>query len=50
MEILHCLILVDCYNGDQMEPMVYHARTLTKSIPFRAIIRAIRRHAFLSSP
>lgn len=44
------LILVDCYDGDQMEPVVYHARTLTRPIRFRAIIHAMKSHAFAVSP
>ena len=49
-KISHRLIVVDCYDGDQMEPMVYHAHTLTKPVSFRAIIHAIGTQAFAVSP
>jgi hypothetical protein len=41
---------VDCYDGDNREPIVYHSNTLTKPIRFRDIIIAIETQAFTSSP
>jgi len=41
---------VDCYDGKNMEPIVYHANTLTKPITFREIIFAIETQAFTVSP
>ncbi|CAF3803090.1 unnamed protein product [Rotaria sp. Silwood1] len=41
---------MDCYDGDNMEPIVYHGNTLTKPIPFREIILAIKTEAFTTSP
>jgi hypothetical protein len=41
---------VDCYDGKNMEPIVYHANTLTKPIAFREIIFAIETQAFRFSP
>ena len=47
---MHVFILVDCYDGDDMEPIVYHGHTLTVSIQFREIISAIQTVAFETSP
>jgi hypothetical protein len=44
------LILVDCYDGHHMEPIVYHGNTLTVPITFREIITAIETVAFTASP
>lgn len=41
---------MDCYDGDDMEPIVYHGNTLTKPITFREIICAIETQAFSVSP
>ncbi len=42
--------LVDCYDGDDMEPIVYHGNTLTVPITFREIVTAIQTEAFTASP
>ncbi|CAF1576103.1 unnamed protein product [Rotaria magnacalcarata] len=41
---------MDCYDGDNMEPIVYHGNTLTTPITFREIIMAIKPEAFSVSP
>ncbi len=41
---------MDCYDGDNQEPIVYHGHTLTKPITFREILIAIETVAFESSP
>jgi len=41
---------VDCYDGDDMEPIVYHGNTLTVPITFREIVTAIQTEAFTASP
>ncbi|CAF1523086.1 unnamed protein product [Adineta ricciae] len=41
---------LDCYDGDDMEPIVYHGKTLTKPITFRDAISAIETVAFTASP
>ena len=43
-------ILVDCYDGDGGEPIVYHGHTMTVPIQFREIIAAIETVAFEASP
>ncbi len=47
---IYYLIIVDCYDGDHTEPIVYHENTLTKPITFREIIHAIETQAFSVSP
>ncbi|CAF1285163.1 unnamed protein product [Adineta steineri] len=41
---------MDCYDGDNMEPIVYHGKTLTRPITFRETILAIETQAFEISP
>ncbi len=41
---------IDCYDGQNMEPIVYHGNTLTEPILFRDIIIAIESVAFTASP
>ncbi len=43
------MIEVDCHDGD-IEPAVYHRKTLTSKVPVRDIFRAIQKYAFVSSP
>ena len=40
---------VDIYDGDA-EPIVYHGKTLTGSVPVRAVCVAIASYAFMASP
>lgn len=42
--------LVDCYDGELMEPIVYHGHTMTVPILFRDILIAIESEAFTLSP
>ena len=39
-------VLVDCWNGDDDEPVIYHGHTLTSKILFKDVIEAINEHAF----
>lgn len=41
---------MDCYDGDDMEPIVYHGNTLVRPITFREIINVIKTEAFTVSP
>ncbi|KAL3841781.1 hypothetical protein ACJMK2_019882 [Sinanodonta woodiana] len=41
---------LDCYDGSNGEPVIYHGYTLTSKILFRDIITAIRDYAFVASP
>jgi len=41
---------IDCWNGNNNTPIVYHGYTLTKKIKFADVLPAIRNHAFWRSP
>lgn len=41
---------LDCWDGDDGQPMIYHGHTLTTKIPFRPVVEAIHRSAFVTSP
>ncbi|NWY42840.1 PLCZ1 phosphodiesterase, partial [Sylvia atricapilla] len=40
---------IDCWDGHNNEPVVYHGHTLTSKIPFRSVIHVIDKYAFMSS-
>ncbi|NXO27285.1 PLCZ1 phosphodiesterase, partial [Cisticola juncidis] len=40
---------IDCWDGNNNEPLVYHGHTLTSRIPFRSVIHVIEKYAFMSS-
>ncbi|XP_053944699.1 1-phosphatidylinositol 4,5-bisphosphate phosphodiesterase zeta-1 [Cuculus canorus] len=40
---------IDCWNGSNNEPIVYHGHTLTSKIPFRSVIQVIDKYAFMVS-
>ena len=41
---------LDCWDGEDGEPIIYHGHTLTSKILFREVVEAVRDHAFKSSP
>ena len=41
---------MDCYDGEDMEPMVCHGNTLMVPVPLRDILIAIKSEAFTVSP
>ena len=41
---------VDCWDGLDGEPIIYHGHTLTSQIKFHDVITATRDHAFDVSP
>ncbi|XP_078572627.1 1-phosphatidylinositol 4,5-bisphosphate phosphodiesterase delta-1-like [Branchiostoma floridae x Branchiostoma japonicum] len=41
---------LDCWDGDDGEPVIYHGYTLTSKVLFRDVIEAIGRYAFKASP
>jgi hypothetical protein len=47
--IFICCFSVDCWDGSNSEPEVYHGHTLTSHILFKDIIIAVRDHAFVTS-
>ncbi|XP_005230695.1 1-phosphatidylinositol 4,5-bisphosphate phosphodiesterase zeta-1 [Falco peregrinus] len=40
---------IDCWDGSNNEPVVYHGYTLTSKIPFRSVIHVIDKYAFVAS-
>ncbi|XP_022097790.1 inactive phospholipase C-like protein 2 isoform X2 [Acanthaster planci] len=40
---------LDCWDGGNGEPIIYHGHTLTSKISFKAVIEAINQHAFETS-
>lgn len=50
----HCLypcflILVDCWDGPDDLPIIYHGHTLTSKIKFLDVLHTIKEHAFVTS-
>ncbi|KAM9029867.1 1-phosphatidylinositol 4,5-bisphosphate phosphodiesterase zeta-1 [Ara ararauna] len=37
---------IDCWDGSNNEPVVYHGHTLTSKIPFHSVIQVIEKYAF----
>ena len=37
---------VDCWDGPNGEPMVYHGHTFTSKIPFREVVSTLGKYAF----
>uniref|UniRef100_A0A8C6N977 Phosphoinositide phospholipase C n=1 Tax=Melopsittacus undulatus TaxID=13146 RepID=A0A8C6N977_MELUD len=37
---------IDCWDGPNNEPVVYHGHTLTSKIPFHSVIQVIEKYAF----
>lgn len=40
---------IDCWDGPNNDPIVYHGHTLTTKIKFRDVLPAIMQHAFVMS-
>lgn len=40
---------IDCWDGPNNDPIVYHGHTLTSKIKFSDVVRAIQEHAFVAS-
>ena len=41
---------LDCWDGDDGTPLIYHGHTFTTKIAFRSVVEAINRSAFVTSP
>lgn len=41
---------LDCWDGDDGNPMIYHGHTFTTKIPFSSVVETIDRNAFITSP
>uniref|UniRef100_A0A8C9V419 Phosphoinositide phospholipase C n=1 Tax=Scleropages formosus TaxID=113540 RepID=A0A8C9V419_SCLFO len=42
-------VRLDCWDGDNGEPMIYHGHTLTSKVTFREVIETIAQYAFKAS-
>ena len=42
-------LAVDCWDGPDNNPIIYHGHTLTSKIRFYDVIKCIREHAFATS-
>lgn len=40
---------LDCWDGDDGNPLIYHGHTFTSKIPFLGVVDSINRFAFVSS-
>jgi hypothetical protein len=40
------MTLVDCWDGEDGEPIIYHGLTLTSKILFSKVVEACRDYAF----
>ena len=41
---------MDCWDGKDGEPIIYHGYTLTSRIKFRDVISVVNKYAFVASP
>ncbi|CAH0559692.1 unnamed protein product [Brassicogethes aeneus] len=41
---------LDCWDGDDGNPLIYHGHTFTTKIPFSSVVEIIHRNAFVTSP
>lgn len=41
--------LVDCWDGPDGMPVIYHGHTLTTKIKFSDVLHTIKEHAFVAS-
>ena len=44
-----CVLTVDCWDGPNNEPIIYHGHTLTSKILFKDVIQGIKDYAFCVS-
>lgn len=38
---------IDCWDGSQNEPIVYHGYTFTSKLLFKTVVQAINKYAFV---
>jgi phosphatidylinositol phospholipase C delta len=41
---------VDCWDGSDGEPIIYHGHTLTSKIKFKDVIDTVKKYAFVTTP
>ena len=44
-----CCFSVDCWDGPNNDPIIYHGHTLTTKILFRDVVKAIADYSFIVS-
>lgn len=44
-----CVSAVDCWDGPDGMPVIYHGHTLTTKIKFCDVLTTIKEHAFITS-
>lgn len=44
-----CVLAVDCWDGPDGMPVIYHGHTLTTKIKFCDVLATIKEHAFVTS-
>ena len=44
-----CVLAVDCWDGPDGMPHIYHGHTLTSKIRFLDVLRTIKEHAWVRS-
>ena len=45
-DIFYLIFIVDCWDGPNDEPMIYHGHTFTSKITFKSVIETINEHTF----
>ena len=45
----YIFVLVDCWDGPDNQPVIYHGKTITSKIKFLDVIKAIKENAFVAS-
>lgn len=41
---------LDCWDGDEDDPIIYHGHTFTSKIKFKDVVQTIAEYAFTASP
>ena len=41
---------LDCWDGDDGNPLIYHGHTFTTKISFKHVVETINKYAFIKSP
>ena len=41
---------LDCWDGEEDDPIIYHGHTFTSKIKFKDVVQTIAEHAFIASP
>ena len=47
---MYVFFLVDCWDGDDDEPVIYHGHTLVNKILFKDVVEAVAEFAFTATP